>query len=1108
MSGFAQLITTYAGGHVPVDGAPAVSETFEGIEAVISDHAGGFYFSSSGPKQHRVYRVFFDGTLAIVAGTGIEGFSGDGGPAISAQLFTPKGLALDGSGNLFIADSTNHRIRKVTPAGTISTVAGVGFMGFPPSQSVGDGGPATAARLFYPEGVAVDVSGALLIADTNNYRIRKVTAGIISTVAGVGQRGFLGDGQLAVFALLSAPSSVTVDASGNILIADTGNSRIRRVTPDGVIQTIAGNGTQGPAVDGGPATAAAIAYPNGVAADASGNIFIADTQHSRIRKVNASGTISTVAGTGTLGSGGDGGPATSAQLSYPNWVDVDANGNLFIADRGYAAVYFKIRKVTPAGVISTAAGNGNFGDGGNARLASFGSPMGLALDSSGSLYVADTNHSRIRKISRPGTVSTVATGSNGVAVIAVDASDNVYFSECGFSIYKLTPQGAQSTLATNEYNWYFCDYYYYYARGAVAVDAGGNLIVANTFSNRIDKVAPNGQITPFAGTGTYGFAGDGGPATAAQFRNPWGLALDSAGNLYIADMSNNRIRKITPGGVISTVAGTGVSGFSGDGGAASSAQLSGPGGVAVDAAGNLYIADSFNNRIRRVNPAGIITTVAGTGLAGFAGDGGLATSARLSFPTGLVLDSAGNLFIADNGNDRIRRIGFVLTAPSLGSLSTSVGVPGTSIEVTLNGTSFASPLTIDLGGDVTVSNVTVVNDILATATFTIAPNASLGVRNLNLTTSLGTAGSTAFTVVAPYPDLSITSSHVGNFGVGFETDYIVAVSNKGLAATTSPITVTDPLPAGVAYVSGQGNGWSCSSDQQIVTCVTPDSLPPGGLTTINLKVAAGAAAASGVIHAPRVATDGDITSSNNTASDVTVIAVPVVNASFTPHPFVAGDQVALNLTLPFAFPQDVSGTLTMGFTPDAVHPSDDPARQFSSGGRAVTFAIPANTVQARIADNLAAGPIGFQAGTIAGNLSFSGTLQTGTVETTFSSQIAIPKQAPRIHSVQSEARDGNKFSVGVHLTSSPREVTQLLLRFEGSKARLSCGALAGCAANGNLLTLDVRSMFDSWFISDTENGSASILHLPFAMDPNIRGAIGINLVNRIGTSNSVTFTLP
>ncbi|HET9217069.1 MAG TPA: hypothetical protein VFR18_08825, partial [Terriglobia bacterium] len=320
--------------------------------------------------------------------------------------------------------------------------------------------------------------------------------------------------------------------------------------------------------------------------------------------------------------------------------------------------------------------------------------------------------------------------------------------------------------------------------------------------------------------------------------------------------------------------------------------------------------------------------------------------------------------------------------------------------------------------------------------------------------------------------------------------------------------LTDELPTGLTYISGVGSGWSCSSAQHVVTCVRPDPLTPAELTTVNLKVEVRANAASTLTHAPKVATEGDITASNDSALDTTIVAVPVVNARFIPQNFVAGDQPSVDLSLPSSFPHDIHGTLTLGFTPDAIHPVDDPAIQFSTGGRNLAFTIPANTVRARFGTNTVAGPIGFQAGTVAGNISFNGTLQTGNVETAFSSQTTIPKQAPKIHSVQRESTNGNNFLFGVRLTSSPREVTQLLLRFVGSQTRFSCGGVAGCSANGNSLTLDVRSMFDSWFIADTLNGSGSILHLPLYIDSGNSGTIEISLINRFGTSNVVRYTLP
>jgi sugar lactone lactonase YvrE len=697
------IITTYAGPQLPVNGTQAITQAIDHPTSVASDGAGGFYVPIR--TQNRVYRVAADDTLSLIAGTGANGFGGDGGPATSAQLNSPSGVAVDTAGNLFIADSGNNGIRKVTPGGVISTVAGNGTAGFS-----GDGGPATSAQL-RPSGVAVDASGNLFIADSGNSRIRKVTlGGVISTVAGNGTAGFSGDGGPATSAGLSA-SGVAVDTAGNLFIADPGNNCVRKVTPAGMISTVAGNGIGGIrnggfSGDGGPATSAQLYYPSGVAVDTAGNLFIADTLNQRIRKVTSGWVISTVAGNGYPGFDGDGRPATVTALNSPSGVAVDTAGNLFIAD----TYNQRIRKVTPGGVISTVAGNGTLGfsgDGNAATSAQLNSPSGIAVDAAGNLFIADASNYRVRKVTPGGLISTVAgngtlgfSGDGGPATaaqlayphgVAVDTAGNLFIADEGNNcVRKVTSGGLISTVAGIGFNGVGgfsgdggpataakLDYPF-----GLAVDAAGDLFIADTLNNRVRKVTPGGVISTVAGNATEGFSGDGGPATSAQLYNPHGVTVDTAGNLFIADYNNHRVRKVTPAGVINTVAGNGTQGFSGDGGPANSAELYCPEGVAVDTVGNLFIADEGNNCARKVTPGGVISTVAGNATEGFSGDGGTATSAQLYNPSGVAVDAADNLFIADTGNDRVRKV----AGASNISMNLTSGGSATSYTAGLNGT--------------------------------------------------------------------------------------------------------------------------------------------------------------------------------------------------------------------------------------------------------------------------------------------------------------------------------------------------------------------------------------------------------------------------------------
>jgi trimeric autotransporter adhesin len=638
LNGFTQseLIITNSRTSLPLEGAQATTQAIGQPSAVAVDGAGGFYICNR--AQNRIYKVAKNGSISLKVGILPVGFNKIGGlPSTAQELDHPESLAVDSGGNLYIADTGNNRILKVTSAGIISTVAGNGRLNGCFASS-GDRGPASAATLAHPSGLAFDGAGGLYFAEPQCNRIRKITtAGMISTVAGNGTKGYSGDGGLATAAQLFHPSDVAVDSAGNLYIAD--NHRIRKVTSDGVISTVVGNGTMGFGGDGGQATAAQLGNPGGMTVDSMGTLYIADPDNHRIRKVTADGVISTAAGNGTPGYAGDGGPASAARLSRPAGVTVDSAGNMLIADLYNG----RIRKVSPGGVISTVAGNGtivrpikyspegivstvsqsgsddHLGDGRAAPAAQFHSPLGVAVDSAGNLYVADRDNHRICKVTPAGIISTVA--GNGALGYSGDG-------------------GPATAARLNE-------------PADVAVDAAGNLYIADTSNALIRKVTTGGIISTVAGNGTSGYSGDGEPAPAARLNRPIGVAVDSAGTLYIVDAGNNRIRKVMTG-IISTAAGTGASGYGGDGGPAIEAPLNYVRAVAVDSAGNLYIADTGNHRIRKVTPLGIISTVAGNEKYNVGRDPGIATAAWLQTPNGVAVDSAGNLYIAENS--RIRKV--------------------------------------------------------------------------------------------------------------------------------------------------------------------------------------------------------------------------------------------------------------------------------------------------------------------------------------------------------------------------------------------------------------------------------------------------------------------
>jgi len=369
-----------------------------------------------------------------------------------------------------------------------------------------------------------------------------------------------------------------------------------------------------------------IQYPGGVSTTFRPNLPAMCTNFNTTITTTNNGIMSTIAGTGVRGYSGDNGPATNAQLNRPWGLAVDSIGNIYIADR----INNRVRRVSVDGQITTIAGTGiagYSGDTGPAINAQLDGPWNLAFDSSGNLYVSDLNNQRVRKINVNGIISTIA--GTGVAGYNAD--------------------GIQATTADLNTPW------------GLAVDSSGNVYVADSDNHRIRKVTVGGIISTIAGTGVAGYNADGIQATTAQLNTPSGVTLDSSGNVYIVDRSNHRVRKVAINGIISTIAGNGRAGYSGDGVIATDVRVNYPTSIALDSTGNVYIADSSNQRVRKVTLDGIISTIAGNGQAGYSGDGALATQARLNTPSGIALDFLGNLYFCEVFNDIARKVTYTTT---------------------------------------------------------------------------------------------------------------------------------------------------------------------------------------------------------------------------------------------------------------------------------------------------------------------------------------------------------------------------------------------------------------------------------------------------------------
>ena len=525
------------------------------------DSSGNIFVADTGNDAIR--KLAPDGTVSTFAGSpGIPG-SVDG---TNALFNSPQGVAADAGGNIYVADTGNFTIRKITAAGVVSTVAGAAGV-----SGTADG-LGTNALFYEPEGIAVDSSSNVFVADTWNHTIRKITsAGGVMTFAGSPGNFGSSDG-MGTNGLFYEPQGVTVDSSGNVYVADTGNNTIRKISSAGAVVTLAGAaGNFGSADANG--TNALFDSPQGISVDASGNLYVADSLNNTIRRVTSGGAVATIAGmVGNFGS--TDGTNGVARFWGAQGITVNPTNSsvIYIADTGNSTV----RQLAASGtnwVSSTLAGSASIGSmdstGGAAR---FFWPMNVAIDSSSNLYVADAANNTIRKITPAGVVSTVA-GSPGISGSADGLGANALFN---------SPQG-------------------------VAVDASGEVFVSDTGNGIDPRNQPPGNVSTIAGSpGNFG-SFDGTNSTA-QFFGPQGIAVDASGNVFVADTFHHTIREITPAGAVTTLAGTaGI--FGSADGTNAVARFNRPTGLAIDNAGNLFVTDLFNHTIRKVTSAGAVTTV-------------------------------------------------------------------------------------------------------------------------------------------------------------------------------------------------------------------------------------------------------------------------------------------------------------------------------------------------------------------------------------------------------------------------------------------------------------------------------------------------------------------
>jgi sugar lactone lactonase YvrE len=604
--------------------------------------------------------------ISLIAGR-LGGAGNLDGSGAAARFYSPETMAVDAAGDVFVADTYNSTVREISAAGVVTTIAGAHDK---PGYLDGVG---TAALFNYPQGITIDANGNIYVADTGNQVIRMITsAGVVSTFAGtVGVTGSTdGPGTSALFAY---SQGLATDTAGDVYVADSGNNTIREITPAGVVSTLAGTaGVTGS--NDGTGAAAQFNHPDAVALDATGDVYVADTDNDTIRMITPAAVVTTLAGTPGVAGWADG-PGAMALFNGPHGLATDVAGNIFVAD-SYSDT---IRMVTPAGAVTTVAGTAyanGFADGTGAA-AQFGMPWGIIADAADNLYVTDFGNDTIRKITPAGAVTTFA----GLAP---------------------QPGYVDGTAGGAQFN----------APQAAVSDASGNMYIADTANNIIRKITPAGVVTTLAGTAGVTGSVDGSGA-AAQFNSPRGMGADSLGNIYVADTGNDTIRMITPAGAVTTLAGTAGAAGSGDG-IGNGAQFNAPQGLVLDPAGNIYVADTGNDTIREVTSTGVVTTLAGTpGVVG--GDDGTGAAVQFNAPQGMAIDSDGNVYIADTGNYTIRAL-----SPA-GNVTTFAGTAG--LAGNADGTGAAARFDLPTGIAVDSNNNLYVMDSLFRIIREVTPNA-------------------------------------------------------------------------------------------------------------------------------------------------------------------------------------------------------------------------------------------------------------------------------------------------------------------------------------------------------------------------------------------------